>query len=91
MKSVPSCLRGHLLPGDELFVIEAVVVQQLSRASIERRLAELMVPNHVLPGLVELVFLQSMNDGRLHRTDYTSQQVGPQRWREPRPCLSRSP
>ena len=63
VKSVPSCLRGNLRPGDELFAIGAVVVQKLSRDIIDRRLAEVMVPNHVLPGLVELVFLQSMNDG----------------------------
>ena len=66
MKSVPSCLvssGGSLRPGDELFAIGAVVVQKLSRDIIDRRLAEVMVPNHVLPGLVELVFLQSMNDG----------------------------
>ena len=78
MKSVPSCLvssvtaslpftpcviRGSLRPGDELFAIGAVVVHKLSRDIIERRLAEVMVPNHGLCGLVELVFLRSMNDG----------------------------
>ena len=80
MKSVPSCLvssvtaslpftpcviRGSLRPGDELFAIGAVVVHKLSRDIIERRLAEVMVPNHVLSGLVELVFWRNMHDGSL--------------------------
>ena len=46
-----------------LFVIGAVVVHELSRDIIERALGEAMVPNLVSNGLVQLVFLRSMNGG----------------------------
>ena len=61
----PYVLRGSLRPGDELFAIGAVVVHELSRDIIERRLAECVDPNLVSNGIVQLVFLRSMNDSSL--------------------------